>query len=531
MKKKFLLGCLFAVGVFATAGIFSVNATQASAEALQVAAVSESTIFWLENNFEMDYGASVRVGTQTTDESGNTVYNGYGIRFTVTAKDDAAKAAFSNLAASDAITGMIIAPYATIKNVTSTSGISDKNELLTAKTVFEEQLFTFAAQGQAWTDNTVYNVQTSLKTTDTTLYGAVINLYAENFLQKYTGIAYVGVPNTYTESGEVAAYTYYFAKYASGENPVTGEIENDVANNTRCMYYVAQRAVETGDSNAAALKKSYIDEFATNEKTKKTASETLFKYTVVHHYVDASGGETLEYEYAGATLAAYGVGAGAALSATAKEKTQGNNVFVVDEAKTGILNRGYLYAGSMTYLHVYYGLKDQREINQEKTNDMLFNTMKNDTAMYFDSTMKVTGSESDPVLGSANSGWGALVGQRSVTFTAEFVNTLIEQNFSKLYIQTAELDVGALSSLIASGNVVVDLIEITGCVTQRLDADIVGYEVVEETSWGQKVATITFTGIAISLPTEKVTDGFTLTAKVGDSTISGTWTLTGLLFG
>ena len=77
----------------------------------------------------------------------------------------------------------------------------------------------------------------------------------------------------------------------------------------------------------------------------------------------------------------------------------------------------------------------------------------------------------------------------------------------------------------------VDTIQVSGCVTAVLDANVVGYTVKTDTSWFQQVATVTFTGITIELPEETPTEGLTLAACVGNSEISGEWTLSGVIFG
>ena len=554
MRKRTFLIALLASCFFAALGFVGVSSIQASAEAAPETAaeaaheeVSAETITWLQNSFVMDYGASVRVGEEVKDANGagTGTYKNYGIRFSVTAGDEEAQTAFANLANSDAITGVLIAPATSLKTVMTSSGIADKNAILTAQTVFEEGLFDFAAVGTAWTNKTIYNLSSTIK--DNALFGAIINLNTTNFLQKYTGVAYVGIPQTYNDDGSIATYTYYFAKHASTDSngnavidPISSEeTGNDVENNTRCMYYIAQKAVESEDATAAELKTSYLDAFAAAHSS--IVNSTQLKYTVVHHYFDLDGNEAnTRTVTAGATLGEYGIGASNALTAEALEGTYDNGtendasddlVFEKDVAKTGLLDRGYLYAGSMTYLHVYYSVTLLQQQNQETTNDMIYNTMRNDTEKYFGSTIKISGSEQDPALESANEGINAWFGQSEISFTVDFINEVKAQGFTRIYIQSAELYIGALSSLFAGGNVVVDTIQVSGCVTAVLDANVVGYTVKTDTSWFQQVATVTFTGITIELPEETPTEGLTLAACVGNSEISGEWTLSGVIFG
>lgn len=528
--RKTLLKIAVAILAF-TLPVAVVNTSYALAaepeETIEVEQISSTTLTWLENEFVMDYGASVRVGKEVVGENGQKTYERYGIRFSASATTESGLKAFQNIYNSDAISGVLIAPHSTVSSVMNSANITDKNLLLTPKTVFEENLFVFAQQGQAWTDNTIYNVTAKVQDSDgdlnaDVLHGSVVNLNVHNFLQKYTGVAYVGVPENYNEDGSVASYKYYFAKYASYTDPITREEGgNDFSNNTRCMYYIAQKAIENEDELASVLKTTYIDAF--KSAYPDVVNKQQFKYTTVHHYVNEDGSEDREIVYKGATFANNGVGSDKALTAETKEKTEGDKKFVVDTAKTGLLNRSYLYAGSMTYLHVYYTEKSLREENQKRTNELVYNIMRNDTSKYFDGSIKVNGSQNAPTIDSVAS-WTS--GQKTLTFTKDFVSTLQDEGFTKVYIEKAVIQVNIISS---GWSPSVDKIVVSGCINATLDANVIGYTT-ESYLWGQYVI-ITFTGITIELPTEAADEDFVLTAMDGDSSIKGTWTLSGVLFG
>lgn len=560
---------LLSVFSFAILGIFGMQAVFVSAEtpAEEVSVeetvkekVSADTITWLTESFVMDFGASVRIGDTVTDENGNVTYENYGIRFSVTAKTTAAQTAFANLVNSDAVTGVLIAPAASLKNAMATNGISDKNAALTAQTVFGDSWYDFATAGTAWTDTTIYNLVSTIK--NNTLYGAIINLNTTNFLQKYTGVAYVGVPATYNEDGSVATYTYYFAKYAEGNNPITGEIENDVFHNTRCMYYVAQRAIENGAEEASVLKASYIDTFATAYPS--VFNNTQFKYTTVHHYYDLDGNEANTWTVtAGATLAEYDVSVAQehVLQAEVMEGTydygttdpSDDLVFVKDETTTGLLDRSYLYAGGMTYLHVYYTTTTLHEQNKAKTNQFFsdISAVEGYEDTYFGGSMTISSnSDGDKELDSIDDKniFGIALGQNQLEFTDDFINKAATAGFTKLYIEKAELFIGGITSLADSifsgGNVRVDTLKVMVGETliATLNANVVGYTIqIEETGIivKRENVTITFSGITIDLPTTiEETEALSISAWIAganedgsDKQLSGEWTLTGLMFG
>ncbi len=81
-----------------------------------------------------------------------------------------------------------------------------------------------------------------------TIYGSIENFLAQNYVRSFVGRAYY-----YTQ-----ASGYVFADYF---DDLTNDNETPIENNTRCMYYVAQQAIENGDELATAVEEQYIDGF------------------------------------------------------------------------------------------------------------------------------------------------------------------------------------------------------------------------------------------------------------------------------
>ena len=81
-----------------------------------------------------------------------------------------------------------------------------------------------------------------------TLYGAIENFHEQNYVRSFVGRAYY-----YTEESG-----YVFADYY---DDTANDNEAPIENNTRCMYYVAQLAIEKGDDLATSVQTTYIDGF------------------------------------------------------------------------------------------------------------------------------------------------------------------------------------------------------------------------------------------------------------------------------
>ncbi len=100
--------------------------------------------------------------------------------------------------------------------------------------------------------------------------GSIVNIKVNNFTRAFIGRAYVAIPHVNAETG-ATEYTYHFAPY----------FEKDVANNTRSIYYVAQRDVELGKDTADVMKEKYLIPFSETERFQNYK----YRYYIEHHYV------------------------------------------------------------------------------------------------------------------------------------------------------------------------------------------------------------------------------------------------------
>ena len=87
--------------------------------------------------------------------------------------------------------------------------------------------------------------------------GSIVNIQTSNFTRSFVGRAYVAIPKENAETGEIE-YEYHFAPYYN----------DNISNNTRCIYYIAQRAIEENKPEATTLKQKYIDPFAETDRYK-----------------------------------------------------------------------------------------------------------------------------------------------------------------------------------------------------------------------------------------------------------------------
>ena len=105
--------------------------------------------------------------------------------------------------------------------------------------------------------------------------GSLVGIELNHFTRSYVGVAYVAIPKK-TAEGANDGYTYHFARYYG----------NDMANNTRCVYYIAQRALDDTetltDEMNSALNKLYFEPFSQTSRF----NDYLYAYNVYHHYIE-----------------------------------------------------------------------------------------------------------------------------------------------------------------------------------------------------------------------------------------------------
>ena len=336
-------------------------------------------------SFQMENGAAARIKT-LTDAEGNAVESN-GLRFSAEINETE----YTTLAEAGARFGVVIVA----KDLAKTVEINEEtvfganpsfyfsNETQTANGKISMLHIANAACGNIDEDA---NVE---------ICGSIVNLAVSNFTRSFIGRAYVALPQT-DESGTVTGYTYQFAPYYEGK----------VENNTRCMYFIAQRAVEDKIADASLLQEKYLDEFAKTDRFTKYT----YRYTVLHHYIqyEDDGTETILYTdtqplYAqlNSTVSGYPI-----------EKPKGEVLdginFIFDVTKSKATQSGLVYAAGMQTLHMYYVKgSDISEENKADTLKMLLieflSTAEEDVYKNFDVDTTAGGSwTAESITGADN---------------------------------------------------------------------------------------------------------------------------------
>ena len=230
--------------------------------------------------------------------------------------------------------------------------------------------------------------------------GSVVNFKTGNLTRPYVGLAYVGIPVAADTSESATEYEYHFASWRDG----------DMANTTRCMYYIAQRAIEENAEGASSLQTEYID--------KSPLTGNAYSYTVVHHYWDGET-ETTETEKQSGLLNE---------QVTAVEKAKDGYAF--DETSTGTLNAGLVYAAGLQTLHIYYkktstGIVDVEDIH----------TNENASEEYFDGALDFVENEDGSV------GLETTEDSSSFEFTIKYIMSLQSLGYTSITITDIEFSV------------------------------------------------------------------------------------------
>ena len=293
-------------------------------------------------SFTMEEGAAARIKTLTdengeilTDENGNPVESN-GLRFSA----EISQAEYDALTAAGARFGVVIVA----KDLAKTVAINEET-VFGANPSFYFSNETTEANGKIAMLHVANPACSNIdKDENIEICGSLVNIQASNFTRSFIGRAYVAMPQT-DESGEVTGYTYQFAPYYGG----------DVANNTRCIYYIAQRAVEEESSNADALQEKYIDVFAQTDRFKNYN----YKYTVIHHYnsVEVVDGKTVHSEidsYEETCYAQLNSQVTAHPIAKPEIDSLANMNFIFDVVDSEPTQSGRVYAAGMQVLHLHY---------------------------------------------------------------------------------------------------------------------------------------------------------------------------------
>ncbi|MBO5027714.1 MAG: hypothetical protein J6C79_04240 [Clostridia bacterium] len=367
--------------------------------------------------FKMQEGASVRVGN-VKDE--NDVVIDSGLRFCAEISADE----YNALIGVGAKFGMIIAASDQLGDV-------ELNE----KNVFEDPLVYYDGQENADTSKImVTNVRAEYADVDNDgakeICGALTNIKESNLTRPFVGRAYVAIPSktetVETEDGTtetvVTEYEYHFAPYYAND----GYTADDVQNNTRSVYYVAQKAVEAGDSRSDELKEDYINKL----------SNKNYKYIINYHYIHKDGSETcVENKNSALLNAKITLEEGKDYSATMEYG--GSEYTLSSVANEGLHREGLVYATFLQTFDIYYNEKtpDTDANVQQVLEDML--TSANASTTYFGGELQYVSG--DLVSTDQPDGIGAIFGgsgQSNVNLNNTFVTELKNSGAKYLRVKT-----------------------------------------------------------------------------------------------
>lgn len=371
--------------------------------------------------FKMQEGASVRVGN-VKDE--NDVVIDSGLRFCAEISADE----YNALIGVGAKFGMIIAASDQLGDV-------ELNE----KNVFEDPLVYYDGQENADTSKImVTNVRAEYADVDNDgakeICGALTNIKESNLTRPFVGRAYVAIPSktetVETEDG-TTEYEYHFAPYYAND----GYTADDVQNNTRSVYYVAQKAVEAGDSSSDELKDALKEDYINKLSNKN------YKYIINYHYKDADTTETHLQTAKFARLNS---------TVTMDKETEYPDEItrtLADGTKktyelapvtnAGLARSGLVYATLLQEFHVYY---IEKTASEEQNAQATLENMISDTTkaeLYFEGKLAYN-AETGELEATTESGWAGLIspGQKSVIFTPAFIYELQQAGAKYLRVKT-----------------------------------------------------------------------------------------------
>ena len=321
MKKNVVLtALLFLACAFLSLGLYGL---------LQVKAQGEIKT----ETFKMEEGASVRIKS-LIDKDGNEIESN-GLRFSA----EISLEEFNALQSVGAQFGMVIVASDLLKGVE-----------ITEETVFGlEPSFYFTNEVGGDTSKIAmlhipYPSCSNIdKDENIEICGSIVNIKINNFTRSFVGRAYVAIPQTDVETG-VVSYTYVFAPY----------FKEEIGNNTRCIYYVAQRAIEKEEENASAANQKYIIPFAETDRFKNYN----YRYYVDHCYV-VHNEETNEHEIIHTeTEICYGELNSIVIAEPIIKPEDVEDIkdlkFIYDIDASIETKEGLVYAGGMQRLRLYY---------------------------------------------------------------------------------------------------------------------------------------------------------------------------------
>lgn len=295
-----------------------------------LSAMAESTIAY--DTFVMEKGAAARVRS-LVDENGQEIESN-GLRFSA----EISTAQYTALKEAGARFGVVIVAKDLLKG-------TEINET----TVFgETPSFYFTNEGQAASSKIamlhIANAACANIDEDNNIEicGSIVNIKTNNFTRNFVGRAYVAIPQQNAETGETE-YTYHFAPYYEG----------NMDNNSRCIYYVSQRAQEKEDTNASFLQEKYITPFSTTSRF----TDYTYRYFVEHCYVhhdENNEHEILHIEKQECYAELNSKVVAEPIIKPSNVPAIANINFVYDINASAATSTGLVYAGGMQTLRLYY---------------------------------------------------------------------------------------------------------------------------------------------------------------------------------
>lgn len=435
--------------------------------------VKAATSTLTTNTLSMEYGAAVRMAE-----------NGNGLRFSA----EIGESEYTALTEEGAIFGALIIPNDAVGGSSTWVNkiqfdINDNNKASFTDTYSSASIMQ------------VYNArcQNIDEDANVEICGAVVNFKDANLTRPYVGVIYVGIPTATQEvtddaTGETTTvateYEYRFAPWYG----------SDMTNNTRCMYYVAQKAIEDKETAiAAATDETAKTELQADLDAMNTAYISAcsrtgqnYGYYVTHHYVDGSGTERsfteLQYGLLNQT-------ATASVSAADNPNIPSDFVdvdsYMYDATTTKHsgtpLDEGTVYAAGLQHLHIWYKPKDTAAILSD-----LF-AEENASALYTGGTMQLnadgnlentTDSSGGTDYGEVG-GWFVGTGQQTVCLTAAFIYEMQRLGYTKISVTSISVEISLSLGSIFGGSKVTG-VQLSGYLAKTATIEGVGDISVDE---------------------------------------------------
>ena len=330
------------VKVLAAFGVGTIAAGAGLAN-LSASATTTKTIGGKEvSSFQMEYGASVRIGADVET----------GIRFKATLSDQQ----YTDLEGLEESQTGVAVNYGVLIVPADKFGEAE----LTVANIFDSGTYCLEKECSCTKTHLAaveYEKLANDSTTDgvMNLRGSLEQIQKENLTREFVGLAYIEYSVT---ADETTTSNYVFADYAlpvdENDQPIA-DGTRELANTTRSMTYVAQKAIEDEEvsaDEATTLTKEYITPLAGNK----------YKYTI-NHYLPDDDSETPTYTSAPVPETVYaelstGVTAANIAKSTLTNKAEYASYATYGTDTTKSNASGIVYANGKTVLNNYYVARD-----------------------------------------------------------------------------------------------------------------------------------------------------------------------------